>query len=57
MEKIVGAAEFTVKTTNIGDVFINGKFYRQLAFTPNQIGLAVEDFLSGKPSDSEEETA
>lgn len=57
MEEIVGAVEFTVKTTNIGDVFINGKFYRQLAFTPNQIGLAVEDFLSGKPSDSEEETA
>ena len=51
-EKIVGPVEFTVRCTAIGDVYINGKFYGQLAFTPNQIALAIEDFLDGKEADN-----
>ena len=51
-----GEGEATLKIDGTCCAIINGKFYRQLAFTPNQIGLVIEDFLSGKPSDSEEET-
>lgn len=54
-EKIVGPIEFTVRTDAIGDVFINGKFYRQLSFTPNQIAFVIEDFLNGVPADNEDD--
>ena len=54
-EKVVGSAEFKVRTTFTGDVYINGKFYKQLCFTPNQIALAIEDFLNDVPADEEDE--
>lgn len=50
-ENVVGSTEFTIKCTRIGDLYINGKFYRQLCFTPNQVALAIEDFLNGVPAD------
>ncbi len=50
-EKIVGSQEFKIRVTFTGDVYINEKFYRQLCFTPNQVALAVEDFLNGVPAD------
>ena len=53
-EKAVGSAEFKVRTTFTGDVYINGKFYKQLCFTPNQIALAIEDFLNDVPADEED---
>ena len=52
-EKVVGSAEFKVRTTFTGDVYINGKFYKQLCFTPNQIALAIEDFLNDVPADNQ----
>lgn len=53
-EKMVGDMEFTVRTTSIGDIFINGKFYRQSSFTPNQIAWVIEDFLNDVPADDED---
>ena len=53
-EKMIGSQEFKVRTTFTGDVYINGKFYRQLCFTPNQVALVIEDFLNGVPADDEE---
>lgn len=50
-EPMVGSQEFKVRTTFTGDVYINEKFYRQLCFTPNQVALALEDFLNGVPAD------
>ena len=52
-EKIVGSQDFRVRTTFTGDLYINEKFYRQCCFTPNQVALAIEDFLNGKPFDEE----
>ena len=54
-EKVVGAQTFGVKTTFLGDVYINGRHYRQLCFTPNQVALAIEDFLNGEDYDDGEE--
>jgi hypothetical protein len=48
--EMIYGTEFTVKV-NSGDVYINGKFYRQLAWTPNQIALVIEDYLNGVPAD------
>lgn len=53
-EKMIGSQEFKVRTTFIGDVYINEKFYRQLCFTPNQVALVIEDFLNGVPADDGE---
>ena len=39
----------------LGDVYINGRPYRQLCFTPNQVALAIEDFLNGEDYDDGEE--
>jgi hypothetical protein len=50
-ELMVGSQEFKVRTTFTGEVYINEKFYRQLCFTPNQVALALEDFLNGVPAD------
>lgn len=55
-EKMIYHDEFNVKVDN-GDVYINGKFYRQLAWTPNQIGLVIEDYLNSVPEDDDENTA
>ena len=52
-EKVVGAQRFEVKTTFLGDVYINGVFYKQLCFTPNQVALAIEDFLNGIAPDTD----
>ncbi len=54
-EKIIGSADFVVRVTHLGDVIINGKFYKQLCFTPNQVALAIEDYLNGVPADGEDE--
>lgn len=54
-EKMVGATEFKVRTTFTGDVYVNEKFYKQLCFTPNQVALAIEDFLNDVPADEEDE--
>ena len=54
-EKVVGAQTFVVNTTFLGDVYINGRPYRQLCFTPNQVALAIEDFLNGEDYDDGEE--
>ena len=50
-----GGSEFNVRVTHLGDVYINGKYYRQLCFTPNQISLAIEDYLYGVPADGDED--
>ena len=55
-EKMIGGVEFTVKVGFTGNVYINGKYYRQLCFTPNQVALVVEDFLNGVPADEYSET-
>ena len=52
-EKVVRAQRFEVKTTFLGDVYINGVFYKQLCFTPNQVALAIEDFLNGIAPDTD----
>ena len=48
--EMIYGTEFTVKVNSV-DVYINGKFYRQLAWTPNQIALVIEDYLNGVPAD------
>ena len=53
-EKLIGGSEFKVKVGFTGDVCINEKYYRQLCFTPNQVALAIEDYLNGVPADGEE---
>lgn len=53
-EDIIRNQEFTVKI-DTGDVYINGKFYRQLCWTSNMIGLVIEDYLNGVPADGEED--
>lgn len=50
-EKVVGSQDFRVTVTFTGDVYINNKFYKQLCFTPNQVALAIEDFLNGVEAD------
>ena len=54
-EPMIGGSEFTVKVGFTGNVYINGKFYRQLCFTPNQVALAIEDFLNNVPADVDED--
>ena len=54
-EKMIGGVEFTVKVGFTGNVYINGKYYRQLCFTPNQVALVVEDFLNGVPADNDDD--
>lgn len=55
-EKMIGGAEFKVKVGFTGNLYINQKFYRQLCFTPNQVALAIEDFLNGVPADDDEDS-
>ena len=54
-EPMIGGAEFKAKIGFTGDLYINGKYYRQCIFTPNQAALAIESFLNGEPADGEEE--
>ena len=52
-EPMIGGVEFTVKVGFTGNVYINGKYYRQLCFTPNQVALVIEDYLNGVPADGD----
>lgn len=53
-EDIIRNQEFTVRI-DMGDVYINGKFYRQLCWTPDAVCFAIQDYLNGAPADGEEE--
>jgi hypothetical protein len=44
----------TIKTTALGDLYINGEYYRQLCFDAEQIGDAIADFINGVPADNAE---
>lgn len=52
-EDIIRNQEFTVKI-DCGDVYINGKFYRQLCWTPDAVACVIDDYLNGVPADGEE---
>ena len=52
-EDIIRNQEFTVRI-DMGDVYINGKFYRQLCWTPDAVCFAIQDYLNGVPADGEE---
>lgn len=54
-EDIIRNQEFTVKI-DCGDVYIDGKFYRQLCWTPDAVACVIDDYLNGVPADKEEES-
>ena len=48
---------FLVTAKPDGDVYINGKFFSQLCFTPEAVGMAVSDYLNGIDPDDEDNSS
>ena len=44
--------DLNIKVTPVGDLYINGQYYRQLCFDGVAIGMAIDDYLKGEPADN-----
>ena len=46
--------DLNIKVTPVGDLYINGQYYRQLCFDGVAIGMAIDDYLKGESADNVE---